>query len=130
MADFIDDAIADAQVAMTVNALEDNTYKCDLASTHGSMTRTITMAEGYGPPKLGNLIYYYATEIQLYEDCNDILEWASDMGLNPGDSETLKRYDQLGEDHRELRMLLGEENYLNMIAALEISQALDGADPR
>lgn len=130
MADFIDVAIADAEVTMTVSPLEDNAYKCELTSVHGAMTRTITMAEGYGEPKLGNLIYYYATEIQLYEDCDDILEWASDMGLNPGDSETLKRYNQLSEDHRELRMLLGEENYQNMIAALEISQALGSADPR
>ena len=130
MADFIDVAIADAEVTITVSPLEDNAYKCELTSVHGAMTRTISMAEGYGEPKLGNLIYYYATEIQLYEDCDDILEWSSDMGLNPGDSETLKRYNQLSEDHRELRMLLGEENYQNMIAALEISQALDSADPR
>lgn len=130
MADFIDDAIADAEVTMTVSPLEDNAYKCELTSVHGAMTRTITMAEGFDAPVLGNLIYYYATEIQLYEDCDDILEWASDMGLNPGDSETLKRYNQLSEDHRELRMLLGEENYQNMIAALEISQALGSADPR
>lgn len=130
MADFINEAISNAAVTMTVTALEDNAYKCELASTHGSMTRTITMADGYGAPVIGNLIYYYATEIQLYEDCDDILEWSSDMGLNPADNETRKRYSQLGEDHRELRTLLGEDNYQNMIAALEISQALGSADPR
>lgn len=128
MADFIDDAIAQAEVTMTVTSLENNAYNCNFSSIHSKMSRTITMAEGYGPPVLGNLLYFYATEIQLYEDCDDILQWSSDMGLKPDNPMTLKRYNQLGEDHRELRLLLGEENYQSMIAALEISQALDNSD--
>lgn len=129
MTDFIDAAITNANVTMAVISLEDNAFKCNMASEHAKMTRTITMAERYGPPVLGNLIYYYATEIQLYKDCEDILEWAADMGVDPGDALTLKRYNQIGTDQRELRLLLGEENYQTMIAALEISQAIENAEP-
>ncbi len=130
MADFIDDAIAAAEVTMTIKPLDGNAFKCDLTSRHHQMTRTITMAEGYDAPKLGNLIYYYATEIQLYDDCDDILEWSKDMGLDPGDSETLNRYKQLDKDNRDLRLLLSEETYQDMMAALEISQAIETAKPR
>ena len=129
MADFIDDAISAADVTMTVSDLGDNSYKCEMVSKHGQMTRTITMAEGYGAPQLGNLIYYYATEIQLYEDCEDILEWADDMGLNPGDHETRKRYDQIATDHKDLRLLFGELTFQMLMSALAISQAVAAADP-
>ena len=129
MVDFIDAAIADAGVTMAVKPLDDNAFKCEMTSAHAKMSRTIKMAEGYGPPVLGNLVYYYATEIQLYEDCDDILEWAADMGVDPGDALTLKRYSQIGIDQRDLSLLLGEENYQNMIAALEISQAIENAEP-
>lgn len=129
MADFIDDAINAADISITVSTLENNSYKCDFNSAHHSMTRTITMAEGYGPPMLANMIYFYATEIQLYEDCDDILEWSKDMALDPGDAITLKRYNQLAKDHTDLRLLLGEENYQTMITALEISQTSENTDP-
>lgn len=130
MADFIDEAISNANITMDIEPLENNAYKCAFKSIHHEMTRTITMAEGYDAPKLGNLIYYYATEIQHYEDCDDILEWSDDNGLNPGDPKTLKRYNQLSEDHRDLRLLLGEENYQSMMTALAISQAISNAEPR
>ncbi len=130
MADFIDEAINTAEITLEVTPLEDNCYKCDFKSKHHEMTRNITMAEGYDAPKLGNLIYYYATEIQHYEDCDDILEWADDNGLKPGDADTLKRYRQLDQDHRDIRLLLGEENYQGMMGALAISQAIGNAIPR
>lgn len=130
MADFIDDAITKADVTLDVSPMENNRYKCDFKSQHHEMTRTITMAEGYDAPKLGNLIYYYATEIQHYEDCDDILDWAKDNGLNPGDGETLRRYRQLDQDHRDIRLLLGEDNYQSMMGALAISQAIGNASPR
>lgn len=130
MADFIDDAIKTAEITLAIESTGNNSYKCGFNSKHHKMTRTITMAEGYGVPKLGNLIYYYATEIQHYEDCDDILEWADDNGLNPGDDLTLRRYNQRREDHMDLRLLLGEKNYQSMMSALAISQAIDNAEPK
>lgn len=130
MADFIDDAISAAALSMSVEEKENNAYRCELKSKHHTMIRTITMAEGYGAPVLGNLLYYYATEIQHYDDCDDILEWADDMDINPGDDLSLRKWEQLGKDHKDLRLLLGEQNYQSMMAALAISQAIDSADPR
>lgn len=130
MADFIEEAIKSAEITLEITPIENNSYKCSFKSKHHAMMRNITMAEGYDAPKLGNLIYYYATEIQHYEDCDDILEWADDNGINPGDERTIKRYNQLSEDHKDLRLLLGEDNYQGMMSALAISQAISNAIPR
>jgi len=61
---------------------------------------------------------------------DDILDWAKYEDRDPGAADARAEFQQLVDDERELRILLGEENFQNLMAALSISQAINNARPR
>jgi len=127
MADFIDDAIASAEVTMEQSLKQENLYICKLTSRHGTMTRNIEMGAGSAPPSLGNVIYYYAVRAQEISSYDDLLEWADELEHDLNDPKTMPNFKQLVSDKTDLRLLLGEQNYQEMLTALEISQAITNA---
>jgi len=127
MADFIDDAIASAELTMDQTLKQKNLYACTLTSRHNTMTRDIAMEARFAPPSLGNIIYYYAVRAQELSYYDDITEWADDLEYDLSDPKTIPNYKQLVSDKTDIRLLLGETNYQGMMAALEISQAMSNA---
>ena len=127
MADFIDDAIASAELTMEQTLKQENLYACTLTSCHNTMTRNIAMEPGTAPPSLGNIVYYYALRAQELSYYDDITEWADDLEYDLNDPKTIPDFKQLVADKTDLRRLLGEKNYQGMMAALEISQAMSSA---
>jgi len=130
MADFIEEAIASAELTMEQTVSQDDQYACVLTSCHNTMKRTIIMAPGVAPPSLGKILYYYAERAQEISEFDDITEWADEMEYDLNDPKIIPDYKQLVSDSTDLRLLLGEENYQGLITALEISQAMANAMPR
>jgi len=129
MSDFIEEAITAAAVELDISLKEDDQYACVMTSSNGKMVRDITVKSGYDAPTLGNVIYHYALVAQEVSQYDDVLEWADDTGHKLSDSETLPKFRQMGDDKRDLRLLLSESIYQDMMGALEISQAICNAKP-
>ncbi len=130
MNDFIDDAITAADVKMDVSAKGALLYACTLVSTHGKMSRDIAMKPDSPAPTLGNIVYHYALVAQEVSQYDDILEWAKDTGRDLNDPSTIPYFNQMVADKTDLRLLLSERVYVDMMAALEINQAIANARPR
>ncbi|HEC00469.1 MAG TPA: hypothetical protein ENI91_02125 [Sphingomonadales bacterium] len=128
MSDFIEEAITAAAVELDISLKEDNQYACIMTSPHGKMVRDITVKPGYDAPTLGNVIYHYALVAQEVSQYDDVLEWADDTGHKLSDSKTLPKFRQMVDDKRDLRLLLSESIYQDMMGALEISQAICNAN--
>ncbi len=129
MSDFIDDAIQAAKVEMTASLKEDEIWTCDLKSKHGVMIRDLHIKTKFGTPKTGNIIYHFALVSQEISQYDDVLEWAKEEGHDLNDFKNLSKFKQMVEDKGNLRILLSEETYQNMMAGLEISQACANAHP-
>jgi hypothetical protein len=129
MSDFIEDAITAAAVELDILLKEDGQYACIMASSHGKMVRDITVKPGYDAPTLGNVIYHFALVAQEVSQYDDVLEWADDTGHKLNDSATLPKFRQMVDDKRDIRLLLSENIYQDMMGALEISQAICNAKP-
>ncbi len=93
------------------------------------MVRDISIKPGYDAPDVGNLIYHFALSAQEVSQYDDVLEWATEEGRDLNDIETLPMFRQLVDNKRDFRLLLSEPVYQNLMAALEISQAIGNARP-
>lgn len=129
MTDFIDDAVKDAGISLQVEEKGADQYACTLTSRHGKMVRDISIKPGYGAPDVGNLLYHFALSAQEVSQYDDVLEWAREEGRDLNDIETLPMFRQLVDNKRDFRLLLSEPVYQNLMAALEISQAIGNARP-
>jgi hypothetical protein len=129
MSDYIEDAITAAGVELDISVKDDGQYACVMTSSHGKMVRDITVKPGHDAPTLGNIIYHFALVAQEVSQYDDVLEWADDTGHKLSDSETLPKFRQMVDDKRDLRLLLSERAYQDMMGALEISQAICHANP-
>jgi len=127
MGDFIDEAIAAAEVRLDISHGANGGYSCVLTSRHGRMVRDITIKTGRDAPTVGNLIYHFALSAQEVSEYDDVLEWADDTGRDLNDNQTLPLFRQLVDNKRDFRLLLSEPVYQKLMAGLEISQAIGGA---
>jgi hypothetical protein len=128
--DFIDETIADAQLVFTVEKISDDYYACQITSPFGEMKRKLRMKPGYEPPTLGGMLYHYALIAQNLSEYDDMLEWADDSSRDLAEPETIKEFKQMVEDDTDLRKLLSEKIFQNLLAGLAISQAINKAMPR
>jgi len=131
MSDFIDTAIREASISLhTEPADKANCFKCIMTSSYGTMTRTMTMREGYDAPPLGDLMLYYAETLQSVYLSEDILDWASEYEHDLTDNKTQSTFEGLVKNEADMRILLGDKIYRNMMTGLEIHQAISRARPR
>ncbi len=130
MSDFIDEAIAAANLTLTAEKTGPNAYHCTLVSDYGQMVRDITVRKAApNAPTIGNLVYYFAVQAQSVIDYDDFEEWADDEGFENFDPQARKNYEQHCKDARELRVLFGDEAFQNLMGALAIHQAISKAFP-
>ena len=130
MTDFILDAINAAGLKFEARILKPDHYACTLTSPHSVMKRNIQMKPNREPPNIGGVLYHYTLIAQNINEYDDILDWAKDVDRDPGESAALKDFKQMVEDERDLRLLLSEPVFTNLMAGLAISQAIQNAMPR
>ncbi len=133
MSDYIDIAIKTAGLELRVSKAKPDLYHCIITSTANpdfNWQRGLNTKAGYGAPNIGNVLYHYALRAQEISQYDDILEWSDENGHDLNDPNTLPDFKQLVQDKTDLRLLLSEPVYQNMMAGLEISQAIACARPR
>ncbi len=102
-------------------------YACTVRGRTHEMTFHFTCPPGDGPPEIEDAVRYLGAVAAEYEDCDDILEWADEFGLDPGHLDTRDAYDALGRITRDLWRLVGDEMYDELRYGMEIEQAIDMA---
>lgn len=128
--DFIAETIADAQLTLDVEAISEDYYACQITSPHGEMKRKIRMKPGYEAPTLDGVLYHYALIAQNLIEYDDMLEWADDTKRDVAKPEVIKEFKQMVEDETDLRKILTEKMFQELLAGLAISQAINNAMPR
>ncbi len=73
------------------------------------------------------LLYHILHYFQLYDECDDVLEWAAEYGLSPGDGLVLQEFGDLNDAYREFTLLIGTDRYKDMQMQLAIDQAVGRA---
>jgi hypothetical protein len=73
---------------------------------------------------------HYALIAHTLSEYDDMLEWADDTGRDLAKPETKKDFKQLVEDDTDLRKVLSEKVFQDLLAGLSISQAINNAMPR
>ena len=87
------------------------------------------MKPGFEAPTLGGVLYHYALIAQNMTEYDDVLEWADDTSRDLAKPETLKEFKQMVEDETDLRKILTEKVFQELLAGLAISQAINNAMP-
>ncbi len=128
--DFVDEAVIEANVTLEAYKTAKSMYRCTLRSDHNQMVRDITVKEGVvHAPGAANLLHHFALVAQHIDDCDDLVDWAEELGHDPKDEGVKARYIQALEDAKDLRALLGGYTYGNLMGALQIHQAISNARP-
>ena len=130
MADFIDDIIEQGALTCTTTVEAENNCRFTLEGPKGSFSRTLTMAPGAPPPKIGQILYFYGQYFQPVYSTDDVAEWAEEMDKDLSDWKVLDEYRDLVNDETAFRRCLGDEAYQALMAGLEIHQAIQNARPR
>ncbi len=131
MTDFIDEAVAEANIILKSEKTGADIYRCTLSSDYCQMTRDITVKTGVtAPPDIGNLLYYFAQIAQSVRSTDDFEDWAEETGHDTADKDAKSRYKQQCKDTQELRTLLGGYCFDNLLQALAIHQAISNAIQR
>jgi len=128
--DFIAETIADAQLTFEVEKISEGYYACQITSPLGEMKRKLRMKPGYEPPTLGGMLYHYVLIAQNISEYDDMFEWADDTNRDLTEAETIQEFKQMVEDEINLRLLLSEETFQNLLSGLAINQATNNAVPR
>ncbi|MDQ7018487.1 MAG: hypothetical protein Q9M33_04905 [Robiginitomaculum sp.] len=130
MADFIDEAVMEANVTLAAEKTGEGVYRCTLTSDYNQMVRDITVKPGIDyAPGAGNLLYHFALVTQGILDSDDLDDWAEEQDLDPRDETTKARYEQARTDAEDFRTLLGGYTFGNLMGALQIHQAIGNARP-
>ena len=130
MADFVEDAISEANVMLEAKKTEAGVFRCTLTSDYNQMVRDITVKAGIDhAPSAANLLYHFAVVTQGIQDSDDVADWAEEQDLNPKDEATKARYAQACTDAEDLRTLLGGYTFENLMGGLAIHQAIGNARP-
>lgn len=127
--DFIAETITNAQLTFEVKEISADYYDCKISSAYGEMKRKIRMKPGFEAPTLGGVLYHYALIAQNMTEYDDVLEWADDTSRDLAKPETLKEFKQMVEDETDLRKILTEKVFQELLAGLAISQAINNAMP-
>ena len=64
---------------------------------------------------------------QVFDQCDDFLEWVDIQGLDAADSQILHEFRELDGAQGRLRALIGEEAFRGLMTAMEIDQAIGAA---
>ena len=128
--DFIEQAINQADLKLTLTKIDDHHYRCELTSPLASMTREIhTNDEATTDPDLGQLLYHFTLTAQQIYCSDDFDDWVEEYEIETDKEQALADYNQLRADTAELKGLVGEEVYQELQGALAISQAMNNAWP-
>lgn len=73
------------------------------------------------------LLYAAFHTCQVFEECDDFLEWAEIYELEPGDTKAWHEFRALDAAQWQFRDLLGEARFRDLMTGMEIEQAIGAA---
>jgi len=136
----IDNFIARAQLSLTCEPSEQNTdlhraeipedcdhFKCALRGRTHEMEFYFTCPRDGGPPRIEDAIRYLGAVAAEFEGCDDMLEWATEYGFDPGNIDTRNAFDAIARLTRDLWRMTGDDMYHELRRGVEIEQAVDMA---
>lgn len=130
MSDFIQDAVVAANVRLTSSEKQGDVYRCELVSDHGKLVKHISGAADGTEPTLRQIIFQCALEAQHIDDCDDITDWAKDLGKDLAAPAVLAQFQQAMDERRDFEFLLSYRVFEDLQMGLAISQAIGNARPR
>ncbi len=131
MSDFIDDAIENAGITLSAEKTAPGVFRCTMVSHYGEMVRDITVKEGVDEtPGVANLLYHFTLQTQSVDICDDLEDWADEYSYDASNEAIKAKYEQYCRDAKDLRALLGNDAFENLMGGLAISQAIGNARPR
>ena len=66
-------------------------------------------------------------ELASFDDCDDVLEWADELGLKPGDPDVLAEFRAIDEARSNLIALIGQQAYDGLQLEIAMGQAISAA---
>ena len=130
--------IARGELSLTSEAADDNPdlhpdeipeecehYLCAMRGRTHEIEFHYTCGTGEGPPKVQDALRYLGSVAVEFESCDDMLDWASEYDLDPGDVHTREAYEAIARMTRELWRLVGDDMYDELRRGIEIEQAVD-----
>ncbi|PHR55060.1 MAG: hypothetical protein COA47_14560 [Robiginitomaculum sp.] len=128
--DFVNDAIAKAGIKMFSEPMEDGQLRCRLENERCHVTREVSVAAGREDEFwAGSLLYHLMLNAQQFAACDDFADWLDETGCKLPKDEARAKYEQLEKDQKSLEFILGPALYPEVMAQLEISQAISNARP-
>jgi len=75
----------------------------------------------------GRLLEAAIREFAFFDECDDILEWSDELGLDPGEPAVLKEFRAIDEARTALIGLIGQPAYDALQLELAMGQAIGAA---
>ncbi len=128
--DFVADAVAQAEIEMFTEPMADGQLRCRLENERCHVTREVSVAAGREDEFwAGSLLYHLMLNAQQFSSCDDFADWLDETECKLPEDQAKAKYEQLEKDQKSLEFILGPALYSDVMAQLEISQAISNAWP-
>lgn len=123
----IKQAISDCSLTLSLTDTSDEGRYTISVTAPGKSIGIVLRGRVRPDAEADELFYHILHYFQLYDECDDIIEWAEEYGLAPGDGLVLQEFGDLNDAYRDFNILIGDARYQDMQMQLSIDQAIGGA---